>query len=596
MYPQSTGPVLSSNLRIMAGYKRVSREMQARGHSLDLQQAAIERLAAQEGYKLAFMEEDRQSGSRISRKGYQRIIRAVREGAIQGVIVYMFDRWGRDGVEWLDRAREFDRLGVPIISVQEGRDEGGLMRYIRAGMAEEEAVKLARRSRPAREASARNGIHCGVTPFGYTRVYPAWDGAGKRPPGQLVCDPHTAPIVQQLFQRYATGEWSTRALCAWLNALPDKPRPRKGSYWGTDTLRCMLRNPVYAGLIRYNHHPNGRFETAGPGSMFVVQGQHDALISHELFVLVQQRLGQARARAVNGYTPDAHGPTTRRHFLLSGLVRCAACGSLMVTVHRAPGVNGHHHGEMVCQQRKTGAGPCKATSYRMDLAEAALLAEIGRLRGAPWEPQHDHLLTGDTTGEAALVSRALEGARERLRRHTRRMAEAIEDPAPEEMTAFREVSTELAGEVRALEKQLAAMRVKAENLCRLQMLHEWFSGMEVSAHIADLRAAGKVVELRDDVAALVQSATVVERWPERHSTWVRLAVTWTEDVQMLLDAGLLTLDPEPQRPRLSAEKERRRDLRHQAYLRQRERERRAADTHTPLSTATAPGQTTSHDV
>ena len=33
------------------------------------------------------------------------------------------------------RAREFDRLGVPIISVVEGKDEGGFMRFVRAGMA-----------------------------------------------------------------------------------------------------------------------------------------------------------------------------------------------------------------------------------------------------------------------------------------------------------------------------------------------------------------------------------------------------------------------------------------------------------------------------
>jgi DNA invertase Pin-like site-specific DNA recombinase len=62
----------------------------------------------------------------------------------------MHDRWGRDGVEWLSRAREFDRLGVPIISVQEGRDEGGLMRFVRAGMAQWYSEQLASRVVPAR--------------------------------------------------------------------------------------------------------------------------------------------------------------------------------------------------------------------------------------------------------------------------------------------------------------------------------------------------------------------------------------------------------------------------------------------------------------
>src|ERR1700688_1391458 len=46
-------------------------------------------------------EEDHERGSKVSRTGYQRIIEAVRQGTIHVVLVYMFDRWGRDGVEWL---------------------------------------------------------------------------------------------------------------------------------------------------------------------------------------------------------------------------------------------------------------------------------------------------------------------------------------------------------------------------------------------------------------------------------------------------------------------------------------------------------------
>src|SRR5919202_2814048 len=161
-----------------AGYIRVSRKVQAEGHSPEIQREAIKRLARQEGYILTdhMIEEDHERGSKVTREGYQRIIKAVRDGRVHTVIVYMFDRWGRDGAEWLARAREFDRLSVPIISVQEGKDEGGLLRFVRAGMAEEYSKQLAKRTRPAREKAAREGTHCGGTPFGYKRVYPAWDG------------------------------------------------------------------------------------------------------------------------------------------------------------------------------------------------------------------------------------------------------------------------------------------------------------------------------------------------------------------------------------------------------------------------------------
>src|ERR671932_2673535 len=152
-----------------AGYIRVSRKVQAEGHSPEVQRQAIKRLARQEGYILSedMIKEDHERGSKVTRKGYQQIIEAVRGGRIQAVIVYMFDRWGRDGAEWLARARQIDRLDVPIISVQEGKDEGGLIRFIRAGMAEEYSRQLAKRVRPAREKSAREGTHMGRTMFGY---------------------------------------------------------------------------------------------------------------------------------------------------------------------------------------------------------------------------------------------------------------------------------------------------------------------------------------------------------------------------------------------------------------------------------------------
>src|SRR5919202_6950524 len=178
-----------------AGYIRVSRKMQAEGHSPDVQREAIKRLARQEGSALTLIKEDHERGSKVTRAGFQDIITAVRDGTIHAVLVFMFDRWGRDGAEWLARAREFEHLGVPIIAAQEGRDEGGLIRFVRAGMAEEESRKIARRVRPALERAAREGTTMGPTPLGLKRVYRAWDGTGKRPPGHLVVDEATAWIV-----------------------------------------------------------------------------------------------------------------------------------------------------------------------------------------------------------------------------------------------------------------------------------------------------------------------------------------------------------------------------------------------------------------
>jgi hypothetical protein len=194
----------------------------------------------------------------------------------------MFDRWGRDGAEWLARAREFERLGVPIISVQEGKDEGGLIRFIRAGMAEEYSRQLAKRVRPAREKSAREGTHMGRTMFGYKRVYPEWDGKGRCPLAHLVPDPATAWIVRELFERYDAGGWSTRTLAGWLNEDERVPPPSRTGRWTASSLAYILKSATYKGIIRYNVHRKGYYETSAPGSAFEAEGRHEPLVDAEL--------------------------------------------------------------------------------------------------------------------------------------------------------------------------------------------------------------------------------------------------------------------------------------------------------------------------
>src|SRR2546423_14026090 len=56
---------------VAAGYIRVSRQVQAEGHSPDIQREAIKRLARQEGFLLPedMIQEDHESGGKVSRKG-----------------------------------------------------------------------------------------------------------------------------------------------------------------------------------------------------------------------------------------------------------------------------------------------------------------------------------------------------------------------------------------------------------------------------------------------------------------------------------------------------------------------------------------------
>lgn len=537
-----------------AGYVRVSRALQAEGHSPEVQRAAIGALAAREGYHLVALEEDAERGHRVTRRGYQAILALVRAGAVGAVLVYYGHRWGRDGVEWLTRARELDRLGVPIISVQEGRDEPGLLRYVKAGLYEEYSRQLAKQVRPAMERSARSGVHQGPTPYGFRRVY-APRVAGQRPdPGHLEPDEAAAAIVREVFRRYAAGGLSIRALAADLNAR-GVPAPAGGA-WSQQRVWYLLHSPVYAGRVRHNHRPSGHYERAGAGEEFEADGRHEELVDAATWQAVQVRLALARR------VPSAsRSPLTVP--LAAGLLRCPDCGGVL-TPHRTrvPG-----RGMYYCSNRRHGRTACASPGVSFAVAHRALLAEIARLRGRPWVPVRPVHAAGDER-ERHAAERALARAGERLRAHVR--AAGLVGDDPHALAAYRAVQQELSQTVRQAEERLAALGASAVAEPALRQAHA-LVGRELRALIADAERHGLVGEVRPMAVQLITSAVVTDRQPARRAAWVRLSVTWSDVITTLLARGALTLDeaaPAPPPATPAQERQRaawaRRQRRHQA--------------------------------
>jgi hypothetical protein len=126
-----------------------------------------------------------------------------------------------------------------------------------------------------------------------------------------------------------------------------------------------------------------------------------------------------------------------------------------------------------------------------------------------------------------------------------------DDPTPEQIATFREVSGEISSRIRSLEAQLAGMDGRLTQLPNLRELHEQLTQVEIATLIGEHAALGDDEGLRDLVKSLVQTAHIVERLPYRRPRWFRVAVAWRPDVLLLLEAGLLRLDPPaptPQRP------------------------------------------------
>ncbi len=142
-----------------------------------------------------------------------------------------------------------------------------------------------------------NGWLPGTPPVGYKTT----GESGKK---IHIVDTASAPLARQMFELYATGEYSVLTLSkkmAELGLVTSNGRPLVSSH-----LHKLLRHQFYIGMI--------------PWKGVIYEGAHEALISHELFDRVQVLLDGRRLK----------GPKFQKHNqLFKGLLRCEECSGMI---------------------------------------------------------------------------------------------------------------------------------------------------------------------------------------------------------------------------------------------------------------------------
>jgi site-specific DNA recombinase len=120
---------------------------------------------------------------------------------------------------------------------------------------------------------------------------------------RIEVDRGRAPLIAKLFEWYASGEYSLKALTAKAHAA-GLTHPRSRRRMMKAEIHRVLQNPIYTGDFRWH------------GKLF--HGSHEPLISTETFSAVQ---------AVLNRKPRARYPRQRHVFM--GLLTCARCGCAM---------------------------------------------------------------------------------------------------------------------------------------------------------------------------------------------------------------------------------------------------------------------------
>ena len=428
------------------------------------------------------------------------------------------------------------------------------MRYYRGFQAEDYVKQLARKIQPAREASARAGHHMGRAPWGYRRVYPEHQPGMRRPAGSLIICTDLQPWIVGLFERAATGQYSDRALARWLNTVPDAPASPRGCPWDKQTVRYILQNPVYAGLIRFNRRPSGFYERAAPGTEFVKPGLHPAMISRELFENAN------RHRAPNG-GPQRKGSNTRPILFAEGILRCHGCGG-PVTVS-ASTTNAVADWRYSCLGRRMGRTACTASDVLTKVAHAAIADQLARLRLAPWDAERlrARVELGDQAVEIAATEAALREQEDALQEHMHDWAMRKGPRGEAERRMHHKVCDAFNGEIERLEAQLTELRKAPATEAQFKAVYDEAIALDLPGTVAAIAASGDYDALRDLALKLIDSAAITERVPTERARWARAALVWSERANLLFEAGLIAIAPDTaQPPAVSARTLRRRQL------------------------------------
>ena len=317
-------------MKYFLAYIRVSTVRQGEGVSLQEQRDAIIRYAQRNGIEIKTWFEERETAAKRGRPVFNQMMRLLRQGKADGLVVHKIDRSARNLKDWADLGELLD-ANVEVRFVTESLDltsrGGRLAADVQAVVAADYIRNLREETRKGFYGRLKQGVYPLPAPIGYLDP-----GAGK--PKEI--NPTAGPLVRHAFELYSTGRYNLMTLREELQRLG--LRNRKGTALSLNGVSTMLNNPFYIGLM----HLRSTNET--------FPGGHEALVTKVLFDRVRAVLeGKTNRR-------------TRKHdFTCRRLFQCGTCGRSLIGSER----KGHVY--FRCQTRE-----CPTTSVRENALEDAI--------------------------------------------------------------------------------------------------------------------------------------------------------------------------------------------------------------------------------
>lgn len=184
------------------------------------------------------------SGGNTERDDFQKMMKMVRKGKLNKVIVYRLDRISRSLSDFTGILQVFKEHDVQFVSSQETFDTsspyGEMIIKILMVFAEFERQSIIERVKQAYDHRSKMGLYMGGRkPYGFTLEDTAIRGIKTK---MFVPDSIEAEHIKYIFNSYAVENISLRRLMG--NLIANNILPKSGE-WSAAKLSNILKNPIY---------------------------------------------------------------------------------------------------------------------------------------------------------------------------------------------------------------------------------------------------------------------------------------------------------------------------------------------------------------
>ena len=352
-------------------YARVSSESDEQLNSLGNQISYYENLIRKNlewTFVPGYIDEGLSAATTKKRENFHRMVEDGKSGLFDLIITKEITRFARNTLDSIQYTRELLNAGVGVFfqndNINTFDEDSELRLTIMSGIAQDELRKLSSRVKFGHQQAIKNSVVLGNNRiFGY-----------QKDRGRLIIDEEQAPMVRELFQLYATGEYSMKQIetLFWQKGY----RNHNGKKIAHTTMSNMISNPKYKGYYVGNKvkvvdlfTKKQKFLPPDEWVMFKDETGEivPALVSEELWDTANAVLKKRSEDVKNRQGICNHAN------LLTGKLYCTCCGT---AYYRRDSVDrqGNKNSKWVCSGKiKNGAESCDSFAVYEDELKPLLL-------------------------------------------------------------------------------------------------------------------------------------------------------------------------------------------------------------------------------